>query len=225
MINLSNVTIVTANCVKPIDGIRAIKYSQRGINFKEAVLFTDKDIRLDGIRTEIIPTLKNVDDYNDFILRLGDYIDSDYVLVVHDDGFVLNPDLFDPEFLKYDYIGAQWPQEKSWSEIQRARDYMHFNPIGNGGFSLRSRKFLELSARFNSCMGFGEDCFLNCVNYGFMWANGVKYPPVELANKFSMENNLENWEQPMHLDPKSTFGFHGKNFINSPELIELKENL
>lgn len=225
MIDLPNVTIVTANCVKPIDGIRAIKYSQRGIKFKEAILFTDKDIRLDGLRTEIIPTLTSVDAYNDFILRLADHVDSDYVLLVQDDGFVLSPELWDPEFLNYDYIGAQWPQEKSWSEIQRAKDYMHLNSIGNGGFSLRSRKFLELSARFNSCVGYGEDCFLNCVNYGFMEANGVKYPPAELANKFSIENNLQDWKTPIAIDPTKHFGFHGKNFINSNELINLKENL
>ncbi len=227
MLDLSNVTIVTANCVRPIQGVEAIRYSQKGIKFKEAILFTDQDIRLDGIKTITIPSLHTVDMYNDFLLGIIKYIDpeSDFVLIVQDDGFVTNPEMWDPEFLKFDFLGAPWPKEQSWIDLQVAKDFMQpgFNQIGNGGFSLRSRKFLELSAKFNNCAGYGEDCFLNTVNYGFMWAHGIKYPPVELAQKFSIENNLDNWQIPLTIDPKAHFGFHGKNFVNSRELIDLKE--
>lgn len=226
MLDLSNVTIVTANCVRPIKGIESLRYSSLGIKFKEAILFTDKDIRLDGIKTVLIPTLTSVDAYNDFILRLADHVDSDYVLVVQDDGFVLNPDLWDWDFFKVDYIGAPWPAEESWCQRQMAKDYMKpgWNRVGNGGFSLRSRKFIELSARFDTCHGYGEDAFLCTVKYDYMIENGIKFAPVDLATKFSYENNLEDWQNPGRIDPKAHFGFHGKNFVNSQELIDIKEN-
>ena len=37
-------------------------------------------------------------------------------------------------FFDYDYIGAPWPNN-------------FVNRVGNGGFSLRSKKFLELTAK------------------------------------------------------------------------------
>ena len=42
--------------------------------------------------------------------------------------------LWDPKFLNYDYIGALWPHYKE-------------NQVGNGGFSLRSKKLLESSRK------------------------------------------------------------------------------
>jgi hypothetical protein len=53
------------------------------------------------------------------------------VLLVQWDGYVCNPDAWDPAFLDCDYIGAKW----FWHN-----DAMR---VGNGGFSLRSRRLLE----------------------------------------------------------------------------------
>lgn len=225
MIELPNVTILTVNCVDANEGIAAINYSRKGINFKEAILFTHEDVYAPDIKVIKIPRLKSVDEYNDFILRLGDFnIDSDFVMVVQDDGYPININNWDNRFLDFDYIGAVWPNERSWIERQQTRNWMHsdWNRVGNGGFSLRSRKFLILSSTFSSCKGFGEDVFLSLVNHKYMVDNGINFAPVELAQKFSYENNLENWREPGIFDTEKHFGFHGKNFINSQELIDLK---
>ena len=76
------------------------------------------------------------------------------MLVIQDDGHIVNPSLWDEEFLKYDYIGLPWPFEDSWIEKQLKeqrpiiRKVYPKNRVGNGGFSLRSRKFLEFSDSF-----------------------------------------------------------------------------
>lgn len=42
------------------------------------------------------------------IKELNKYIETDYVLIVQYDGFILNPKAWMDEFLEYDYIGAPW---------------------------------------------------------------------------------------------------------------------
>jgi len=55
-----------------------------------------------------------------------------------------------------------------------------------------------------------------------MIENGIKFAPVEIANIFSYENNLDNWQQPPYMDISKHFGFHGKNFSNTDEILKLK---
>lgn len=70
-----------------------------------------------------------LDGYSKFCIRdMHKYMDTSHALVVQYDGYVLNGAAWTDEFLKYDYIGAP------------------FNPsgiVGNGGFSLRSKKLME----------------------------------------------------------------------------------
>ena len=48
-------------------------------------------------------------DYSKRMLRdLCQYVQSEFVLVIQWDGYVLNPDVWDDGFLEYDYIGACW---------------------------------------------------------------------------------------------------------------------
>lgn len=225
MLNLKNVTILSINCVDPENSVKALLYSCKDIVFKEAVLFTDQNINRGGIRTITIPKLDSIHAYSDFVLRLSEYLDTDYVLIVQPDGFVVNARMWNPEWLLSDFIGAPWPMEQSWIERQQAKEYMGqwFQRVGNGGFSLRSRKFLELSANFHSCEGYGEDNFLCLVKGPYMRENGIQFAHTYEASIFSAENNMVDWQNPGTLDISKHFGFHGHNFSNSQEIINLKE--
>ncbi len=62
---------------------------------------------------------------------LASHVETSHALCIQWDGYVLRGQAWDPAFLTYDYIGAPWP---------------HFSDghnVGNGGFSLRSRRLLE----------------------------------------------------------------------------------
>jgi len=227
-IGLENITAISINCVNAQEGINALLYSAKNIQFKELVLFTHEKVSHPDIRVIKIDKLASVDAYNDFILRLAEHIvDSEYTLVLQDDGFVVSPDLWRNEFLDYDYIGAPWPADRSWVEKQFNKEFMPdgFNQVGNGGFSLRSLRFMELSSHFASCEGAGEDTFLCHTQYKFMKTWGIKFAPVEVAKLFSWENNIDDWQNPGELDISKHFGFHGKNFSNSTEVIKLKDNI
>ena len=102
----------------------------------------------------------------------------------------------------------------------------HKNRVGNGGFCIRSRKFLEFSTQFDSCNGLGEDTFLCTRKYEEAIEYGIKFAPLELAAKFSYENPCiefgTSWNQPTSFNKSNHFGWHGSNFTNTNELMRLK---
>ena len=233
MIHLPNVTLLSVNCTDPKAAFRALRYSMRGIKFGKTILYSHE---LHPFHSEIeflrIPKL-TYHEYNDFILTLNRKVDTDFVLVIQDDGFVTTPEMWDPRFLEYDYIGAPWPAEPSWVDKQvlagEIRGVFPHNRVGNGGFSLRSRRFMEASAEFDTCGGLGEDAFLCTKNYHYMVEKGIKFAPLELAYKFSYENPLleygHHWNDGVHLNTSEHFGFHGRQFRNSEDVIRLKNTI
>ena len=160
------------------------------------------------------------------------------MLLVQDDGHVVNPNLWKKEFLNFDYIGAPWPSSKNWlkrwnkyedSATKAIKRNFKKNRVGNGGFSLRSKKFLEYSSQFKECGLFAEDIFLTVLNYDLAIKNNINFPDVELAYSFSAEIPLkgkklekENKESNIY-DFSNHFGWHGKRFENSSKLMDLKK--
>ena len=202
MLNLENVDIVSFDCNHPQRTIDAMNICMSNINFGNAYLFTDSD-ESDFENTEKIKFIKiqkvsTRDKYNDFFLGLKNYCDNDYVLIIQWHGFIINPELWDPEFLKYDYIGAPWTTEQ-------ARSWGLINRVGNGGFCLRSRKFLEYSSQFQTCQGCNEDGYLTHFRLKDAILYGINFPNVDIAYKFS----CECLESGQNFDPSYHFGFHG----------------
>lgn len=228
---LLNLDLISINCVDPYQSAVAINYCQKYFEFRKSILVTHQDIDVHDIELHIIDKLDWYQ-YNDHVLNLIEHTDNDYVMLIQDDGHPINPELWDNEYLEYDYIGAPWPGEESWISLQHKdqQDYIRKNfpknRVGNGGFCIRSRKFLEFSAQYDSCNGLGEDSFLCTRKYDEAIAYGIKFAPLELSSKFSYENPCIEfgtpWNQPVVLDKSKHFGWHGKNFLNTQELMSLK---
>lgn len=104
------------------------------------------------------------------------------------DGFVRDGTAWSDEFLDYDYIGAPWPQY---------HDHMN---VGNGGFSLRSRKLLAATANIDP-NGDPED-FVICRTHRVRLENqyGLRFADMDVATRFSYERGESTGLQ---------FGFHG----------------
>lgn len=208
MIDLKNVTIVAVACVREERTLKAMQFSMRGINFGSAKLLTSShNLKDDNIEIINIEHL-DYNAYNKFIVyELWKYIDTDYALLIQDDGFVINPSLWREEFFKYDYIGAPWnlPQD----EFSFRDAFGNIVRVGNGGFSLRSKKLLSLSTKLNlewkPFFGFyNEDGFFTCHNRHLFEAEGCVYAPVDVAKYFSHEAEIP---ETIGISP---FGFHGK---------------
>ena len=188
MLNLKEVTLVAVACTKVPETIDALQLSQAQIKFARCLLLTDKQVgNLPDIQVKKIKLL-NYQAYNHFILfELHKYIHTKYCLVVQNDGYVVRPGKWISKFLKYDYIGAPWPEKTHFTaDGKEVR-------VGNGGFSLRSHKLLsapsQLKLAFTDAQTgyFHEDGFL-CVHYRHLLEKkGIKFAPVNVAAKFSRE--------------------------------------
>ncbi|AUI65935.1 MULTISPECIES: DUF5672 family protein [Glaesserella] len=96
-------------------------------------------------------------EYNLFMLYgLGQFINTDFCLVVQNDGWVINGNNWKDDFFNYDYIGApvpdlievvnnQYVRRFDIDFWQKHKDNLPPNiyESQNGGFSLRSRKLLN----------------------------------------------------------------------------------
>ncbi len=209
MINLDKVTLVLVTSVNIERAIKSLKYSMRGIKFAEVKLFTDLDVNPgNGIEVVKIPKL-DYSEYSRFIVyELYKFIETEFVLITQDDGFVVNPEKWDDDFYKYDYIGAPW--NLPHDDFSYRDPFGNIIRVGNGGFSLRTKKLLSLSSNLNiewkPYFGFyNEDGFFTCHNKHIFENNGCVYCPVEIAAKFSHEVQTP---ETMNITP---FGFHGKN--------------
>ena len=103
-INLPNITLVAVACVRVQETIKAIEKSCSGINFGSVKLITHEDAKGDIFETVYIDPL-NYENYNRFIVfDLHKYIETEFALIIQDDGFVTGPNQWRKEFLDYDYI-------------------------------------------------------------------------------------------------------------------------
>ncbi len=128
-------------------------------------------------------------------------------MVIQSDGYVINPDLWRDDFLNYDYIGAPFPLPNDDFSYRDSNNNIF--RVGNGGFSLRSKKLIELPNKlkleWKPFHGYyNEDGFI-CGMYRNIYENhGIKFAPLDIAKYFSHEIEI-----PETKDIKP-FGFHGK---------------
>lgn len=210
-LKLPNVTLAAMTSVKIYETIKALEYSMQGIEFGEVVLITHrKPLMLPKTITyKHTSKLSDIDCFNYKIAyELGDYIHTDYVLLIHYDGFVVHPEKWQEQFLDYDYIGSPWPVPAPGKRHCYHDIYGNLCRVGNS-VSLRSKRFLEFPRKAGFKWekdedGFyNEDIFLCCMNKHKFEAAGMKYAPVEVAAKFGHEHPV-----PEVMEVDAPFVFH-----------------
>lgn len=206
-LNLNNVTLFCVSNVKHDIQLTVLEHCMEKINFGAVKFITNKDIHHDKITIVNVEELNHIDypkGWSEFtIYKLQQYIDTDFALHVHNDGFIVNPDSWTDEFLKYDYIGAPWP-DKSFID-----DFGENIRVGNGGFCLKSKKLLKIFTELNIPWTayrehWHDDGFISMAHVHELKQNGIKYPDAALAYRFARElpcDDLDNNIKP--------FGFHG----------------
>jgi len=194
-LQLSNVTLISVDTRDTEEALQVLKYSSRDIDFGGIKLLShftpfcnDKRIVI-----ERIPKFNSIDDWCHFVIyELYKYIDTDFILLIHVDGFVVNPFQWRSEFLDYDYIGSPFPlptDKFSYRDI-----YGNIIRVGNS-VSIRSKKILELPTKlkipWTDYHGFfNEDGFLCTQNRHILEANGIRYAPLEIAKYFAHESMI-----------------------------------
>ena len=209
-IDVGDVTLVSVTGVNVDAAQRALQQSMQGLRFARVLLISSDppSVSDPDIERIAIPAM-TLAGYSRFILHeLHRHIDSAHVLVVQADGYVLNPGRWDPAWLGYDYVGAPWP---AIAELDGRRVPLA-NRVGNGGFSLRSRRLLQLvAAEDSSHVGpvfASEDLFTCFVLYDKLVAAGMRFPTPQVAARFSIETPGATFGQTL----RTSFGFHGRHF-------------
>ncbi len=226
---MKEITIVAASDVNINETINALKVSSDILKPYKTILFTShsnfKSIKNDCILIEKIKPLRSKSDYSNFLIfELYKYIKTSHVLIVQWDGFIINPKKWQNNFLLYDYIGAPFiPRIKA---ISYSRDINNdFYVIGNGGFSLRSKKLIEAPSKYNlfddvNLTNSNEDGFICVLHRKFLESKGFKWAPFNVAKEFSIESPL-NISELIDLP----FGFHGRKLLIFIRVKKLLKNL
>lgn len=213
MLNLKNITLVALTSVRIESTIKALIYSSSQIEFGKIKLLSHvKPSYLPNkITFEKTPISSSIDEWNyNIIYNLPKHIDTEYALLIHDNGFVVNPKSWRDDFLDYDYIGAPWPlpnDEYSFRDINQ-----EIIRVGNS-VSLRSKKLLDIPVKKNlewkPFHGYtNEDGFI-CVNYRHEYLNeGCKFADINIAKYFSHETPMEIFE---NIEPFCFHNYMGKN--------------
>lgn len=176
-IKLPNVTLAVLRGIgyKDRGHWDAIKKSCEGIEFG-AVL----DIQLDEV--------KGIDSWNKTVIyELPKYINTSHVLFIHHDGYVINPELWNDEWLKYDYCGSPWPLPND--NYSYRSESGSLQRVGNS-VSLRSKKLVDLVTTRPWASYFGntnEDGFICCHNREWLEEQGCKFIPFNEALVFGKE--------------------------------------
>jgi len=184
------VTLLGVDCVN-IDRLANVaRFCQRRIQFGDVKLLSSRGGDRENV--VLIPHINSTKDYSRFIVKeLHKHVDTSHVLIIQHDGFILNPRAWDDEFLQYDYIGAPWCYPDGFN-------------VGNGGFSLRSRKLLQMIAEDERFTEFHpEDHCIARTYRKRLERNGIKFAPEPLARRFAIEGNIKHgwkWD--------GQFGFH-----------------
>lgn len=189
-----SITLVTQETMYHTLAARALTETLKHIDVSEVLTFSNKEI-LPGARNVHVDHFPSVTNYCEFMLRgMQEHVTTDHILFVQWDAMAYNSACWSDEFLEYDYIGAPWPWKTEGSNI------------GNGGFSLRSRRLLDalrdptIQMDATDPDAVNEDQVIGCSDRKYLeTAYGIKYPTTQVAAQFSYE-----------LGPYSpSFGFHG----------------
>jgi len=204
---LPEVTLCCVDTRDPALALWAMQRCMRQIRFADAILFSSAALVPSpppGVRL-IDVQVDTIEAYSRFMLRgLTPHVRTSHVLVVQWDGFVRDASRWDPTFLELDYIGAPWrePIAGQW--------------VGNGGFSLRSRRLLDALLDPEVQITHPEDEAICVTNRELLGVrHGVRIATPEVARRFSYER----------VEPTApTFGFHGLfNFPRELSAAELSD--
>ena len=208
-LELPNVTLAAMSSVNIYETVKALQYSMREIEFGDVLLITHRKpfFLPKEIHYKHTSKLTDIDAFNyKMVYELADYIDTDYVLLVHYDGFVVNPESWREEFLAYDYIGAPWPLPKNNTTYRDSKG--NICRVGNS-VSIRSKKLLEFPKQANLKWermedgNYNEDTFLCCKYKNVIEDAGMTFAPIEVAKYFSHEHMV-----PEIMDVDKPFVFH-----------------
>lgn len=192
--------MICADSIHAQHVVPVMEHCKTLINFGAVKLLTSQDINYQHV-VKIKP-LTSLNDYSAFCLvDLYKHVDTEHMLVIQHDGWVLHPQHWNPDWLGLDYLGPL---------------FMQYEIVASGGFSFRSRKLMEAVASmchpwngansWNAMDGKNfwahEDGVISFDMRSSLEARGMRFCSNEQAMDFAYGGNPRQ-------GPRPPFGFHG----------------
>lgn len=215
MKTIKDVTLVAVATTEIEATVQALEYSANGLDFGRVLLISSQNPR--GLGNTFydfiqIHPFSSVADWGRFIVfDLYKYIDTEFILLIHADGFVVNPHKWDDNFLGYDYIGAPWGLPKD--NFSYRDFYGDVVRVGNS-VSLRSKKLLKMPTEIglewaNFDHGFAHEDGYLCVQHRHtLQEQGIAFAPLAIACLFSREKTIPENE---NVEPFVFHKWQGRN--------------
>lgn len=194
MLSIPQVTLCCVDTRLPDMALQAMKLSMSKVHFGHAILFTRPGHGLaevpDNITVVEVDHINTIEAYSHFLLKeMSPYIQTSHQLIIQWDGYVIDPAMWRDDYLTVDYIGAVWPQ------------FHDAHRVGNGGFSLRSKKLLDALTSPDISPQHPEDvCIARTYRSLLEQRWGIRFADEEMAHAFAFERERQT---------PSSFGFHG----------------
>lgn len=161
-LHLPDVTLFGVDAHDPKGLLRAAAISKRFVKFGGEKIITER-------------LFSGREAYSRFCIKdMAKYIETSHALIIHPDGYIVNHYAWDNAFLDYDYVGATWAY----------KDNMN---VGNGGFSLRSKKLLDIISTMDLPNYHPEDHVICRDLRPQLEKQGIRFAPEDVANRFSIE--------------------------------------
>jgi len=208
MTALPDVTLIAVDTANHALALRALQRSREQLQFARTLILTDRipaGVELPGgIDVRTIAPLASRDAYSALMLKaLLPHVETSHALIVQWDGYVVNAQAWDPAFLDCDYVGARWFWQPAGFRV------------GNGGFSLRSRRLLVALQDPRVVLTGAEDLTIGHAFRPLLEReHGIRFADEETAERFAFEA-----AHPIG----RPFGFHGLfNFARVVPAAELE---
>jgi hypothetical protein len=176
-LSLAQVTLCAVDTHTPALATQSLLRSMAHVHFGRVILFTNGWVPrqvLPGIELVEIDPIETPADHSLFVMRrLPAYIRSSHVLLTQWDAFVTRPAAWNHEFLVHDYVGAPWPGAPEATAV------------GQGGFSLRSRRYLAAGLDPRIAQVHPEDEVLTRQQRQHLQGqHGIRFAPAAVARRF-----------------------------------------
>ena len=210
--------------------VPAIKKTLEALPGARPLLITNVELDVSFVPQMIISAPLDYHGYSEFVMySLHNYIDTKYALIVQHDGWALDGENWNDDWFNYDYVGGFTHA----ALLPNGEFHTMYNWVGkgdslvvqNGGFSLRSKAFLEAPSKYGIMRRqmpepilMNEDVQLTCLLRPAMEKVGIKYAPDEVAKYFSFEHFGPPHEG---INIKKIFGHHSRfrQLISSDDVL------
>lgn len=151
--------------------------SMRDVDFGEVIVFCNADLAVPGTRWVEVPRWPSIAECCKFLwYELPNHISTGWMLLIHWDGWIIDPSCWREDFWQYDYIGAPWCHDDGFN-------------VGNGNAlrSLRLMRFVQQNPDRFPLTTYREDDLLSRSYRPNLEALGFKWAPETVASRFSFE--------------------------------------